>query len=311
MTFPFTDHPDNAAFRIKRPNPNLIFPGDVVMIPGAGPPGPPGVQVLGSEVRYCGNDPKRLLEAQTSRGAGPRLAFAIGDSAPPVSTSGSGGGVSPKAMALLRVADAIDLASKARREVNLVNAFKPNPNFPTPIVGIEAVNTHFHLPSPFPATPFGGIFTLIETRADFLNEIAKVLERLEQNLKNAANIFHDNFDDLSGTAFADPNNTMPAFTIGLKKASFEAAFATGTHFRQLFTTLAPIKQAEIIVHESSHFVDNNLILDQAHPVADPNLYKQLQPSVALKNAYSYSQFVLHIKFGRETSLRSDGTRDGR
>jgi hypothetical protein len=72
------DHPDNAAFRIKRPNPNLIFPGDVVMIPGAGPPGPPGVQVLGSEVRYCGNDPKRLLEAQASRGAGPRLAFAIG-----------------------------------------------------------------------------------------------------------------------------------------------------------------------------------------------------------------------------------------
>jgi LysM domain len=30
------NHPDNAAFRIKRPNPNLIYPGDVVMLPGPG-----------------------------------------------------------------------------------------------------------------------------------------------------------------------------------------------------------------------------------------------------------------------------------
>ncbi len=34
-------HPDNAAFRAKRPNPDLIYPGDVVMIPnGDAPPGP-------------------------------------------------------------------------------------------------------------------------------------------------------------------------------------------------------------------------------------------------------------------------------
>lgn len=29
--------PDNAEFRRRRPNPNLIFPGDVVMIPGSQP----------------------------------------------------------------------------------------------------------------------------------------------------------------------------------------------------------------------------------------------------------------------------------
>jgi hypothetical protein len=27
------NHPDNAAFRRKRPNPNLIYPGDIVMVP--------------------------------------------------------------------------------------------------------------------------------------------------------------------------------------------------------------------------------------------------------------------------------------
>jgi LysM domain len=38
------DHADNRAFRAKRPDPNWIHPGDVVMIPGAGPPrvNPPG-----------------------------------------------------------------------------------------------------------------------------------------------------------------------------------------------------------------------------------------------------------------------------
>lgn len=35
------DHPSNAAFRAKRPNPNLIYPGDVVMIPVAAPGGRP------------------------------------------------------------------------------------------------------------------------------------------------------------------------------------------------------------------------------------------------------------------------------
>lgn len=36
------DHPDNTAFRAKRPNPNLIFPGDVLMIPNKiSPPVPP------------------------------------------------------------------------------------------------------------------------------------------------------------------------------------------------------------------------------------------------------------------------------
>ena len=33
-------HPDNAAFRVKRPNPDKIYPRDVVMIPTTGPSKP-------------------------------------------------------------------------------------------------------------------------------------------------------------------------------------------------------------------------------------------------------------------------------
>ena len=33
------NHPDNAAFRQKRPDPNKIFPGDIIMIPDKEDPG--------------------------------------------------------------------------------------------------------------------------------------------------------------------------------------------------------------------------------------------------------------------------------
>src|SRR5262245_45479795 len=37
------NHPDNLSFRQKRPNPNKIFPGDIIMIPDKlVPPGPSG-----------------------------------------------------------------------------------------------------------------------------------------------------------------------------------------------------------------------------------------------------------------------------
>ena len=33
-------HPENQTFRTKRPNPNSIFPGDVLILPDAGPSAP-------------------------------------------------------------------------------------------------------------------------------------------------------------------------------------------------------------------------------------------------------------------------------
>jgi hypothetical protein len=33
-------HPDNQAFQTKRPNPNLIFPGDTLVLPNVGPSAP-------------------------------------------------------------------------------------------------------------------------------------------------------------------------------------------------------------------------------------------------------------------------------
>jgi len=35
------NNPENAAFRAKRPNPNLIFPGDLLMVPDGAAPAPP------------------------------------------------------------------------------------------------------------------------------------------------------------------------------------------------------------------------------------------------------------------------------
>src|SRR4051812_17468978 len=53
------DHPDNAAFRRLRPNPNLIYPGDVLQIPTvtnpatAHPSLTPGAPVLILDDKCC------------------------------------------------------------------------------------------------------------------------------------------------------------------------------------------------------------------------------------------------------------------
>jgi LysM domain len=52
------DHPDNAAFRRLRPNPNLIYPGDVIQIPDSAPNTAhpaltPGAPVLITEQKCC------------------------------------------------------------------------------------------------------------------------------------------------------------------------------------------------------------------------------------------------------------------
>ena len=68
-------HPDNAAFRKKRPNPDRIFPGDVLMIPDDSPvdstPPPPNPPVF---VRRVPPDP-RNWGATTNRGSDGDILF--------------------------------------------------------------------------------------------------------------------------------------------------------------------------------------------------------------------------------------------
>jgi hypothetical protein len=52
-------HPDNQAFRTKRPNPNLILPGDTLVLPSAGPTAPPPV-VPGWTFNPSNVDPSRV-----------------------------------------------------------------------------------------------------------------------------------------------------------------------------------------------------------------------------------------------------------
>jgi hypothetical protein len=48
------DHPSNADFRRRRPNPHLILPGDRIAIPDKGPPAPPSFKNEFSLDPTCG-----------------------------------------------------------------------------------------------------------------------------------------------------------------------------------------------------------------------------------------------------------------
>jgi len=45
------DSPENSAFRAKRPNPNLIFPGDVLLLPSSPTPSPQPCDEVGATLR--------------------------------------------------------------------------------------------------------------------------------------------------------------------------------------------------------------------------------------------------------------------
>jgi hypothetical protein len=55
--------PDNAGFRAKRPNPNLIFPGDVVMLPDSPPGGGSRVSPPAVPASPSSTDPKTVAES--------------------------------------------------------------------------------------------------------------------------------------------------------------------------------------------------------------------------------------------------------
>ena len=55
--------PDNAAFRAKRPNPNLIFPGDIIVIPGPLPGQPPATT---TEISPVSTNKLVTIEIQTA-----------------------------------------------------------------------------------------------------------------------------------------------------------------------------------------------------------------------------------------------------
>jgi hypothetical protein len=153
----------------------------------------------------------------------------------------------------------------------------------------------FHFKQPiFPIDTFN-LFPTISTLTDFLTSIDSVYAGIADSLNdtNAGSIFRDPPADFFGPsvmAFAEKGTRTP------QDPPASPDWPDGIYFKSAFASLGPSKRAEITVHECAHFQNNDIIQDNAQP-GFPN-YQNMNASLALRNAYSYSQFALDCAFGR-------------
>jgi hypothetical protein len=68
------------------------------------------------------------------------------------------------------------------------------------------------------------------------------------------------------------------------------------YFKEKYRASGPLKQIEVVVHESAHFPKTQLIQDNAQPGFTN--YNQMDAGTALRNAWSYSQFALDCVFNQ-------------
>jgi hypothetical protein len=153
----------------------------------------------------------------------------------------------------------------------------------------------FHFKQPiFPINTLG-LFPQINTLTDFLTAINSVYGGIAASLNdaNASSIFRDPPADWF-------NPTTMAFTEKGTRTPLDPpaspAWPDGIYFKSPFASLGPSKRAEVTVHECAHWQNNDIIKDNAQPGFEN--YQNMDASLALRNAWSYSQFALDCAFGR-------------
>ncbi|WP_143268486.1 hypothetical protein [Amycolatopsis vastitatis] len=153
----------------------------------------------------------------------------------------------------------------------------------------------FHFKQPVMPIDTLGLFPRITTLQDFLNSIDSVYQSIEDTLAdaNARSIFRDPPEDLFGPR-------TRAFVLRGPRLQGEPqpgpSWPDAIYFSSGFADLGPFKRAEISVHECAHWRDNQLIQDNAQPGFEN--YQKMDAGLALRNAWSYSQFALDCAFGR-------------
>ncbi len=251
---------------------------------------------------YCGND--RSVSGG-SRATPPApgasmphllIATAFGAAGAPAvvpTRSGSAGGSPPTAMALAleRVNDAKDWVTSTRSDLRRVIDFWPS----QPAGTRDKIWRHFGMPADF---PLAGPISQVSSLLDFVIEIDKVYEKVLGNLGAANSVFRD----ANPPWFPEP--TVPAFTIDDDRAPGDppknAQWPNGMYFQPQYVPLGPKKKTEIAVHECVHFIDTDKFQDKAQPGTAQ--YGKLWPDARLRNAWSYSTFVLDCKFSKSMPL---------
>jgi hypothetical protein len=148
-----------------------------------------------------------------------------------------------------------------------------------------------------PVMPIGtlGLFPQITTLQDFLISIDSVYQGVADALAdaNARSIFRDPPAALFGPRTA-------AFVLRGPRGPGEPQqgplWPDGIYFTSGFADRGPRKRAEVTLHECAHWQNNELIQDNAQPGFEN--YQQMDAGLALRNAWSYSQFALDCAFNQ-------------
>jgi hypothetical protein len=308
--------PDNAAFRAKRPNPDRIFPGDVVIIPdpwgqvgpepGSPPPRPPPALPNVCVCRHFGGapvpqgDPGLTPVARFAPPTGSSRFQAVAVAAPappgppPPSPLAAALGVAGTALGWVNVAilelqeiarlmrDGADPASRAEGWRGLQNCFR---------VG--------NLPD----------------NAARLARTEELLRRFDL-VKRSVSQPHTFFvEDLARThAYAEA--PMGGVLAGQKITFFRPYVLP---FDGPFVALqsGPMFRITVMIHEAAHFAKAGLghVADPTPPPfgnhvpahnpfpGHPN-WVTMTADMALENAYSYAQFCLHLEKGGDFRLQN-------
>jgi hypothetical protein len=156
----------------------------------------------------------------------------------------------------------------------------------------------FHFKQPIMPIGTLGLFPEITTLQGFLTSIDSVYQGIADALAdaNAPSIFRDPPAAVFGAR-------VEAFVLRGPRIPGEPPLPDGIYFTSGFADRGPLKQAEVTVHECAHWQNNQLIQDNAQPGFEN--YQRMDPGLALRNAWSYSQFALDCAFGRTQPFADD------
>jgi hypothetical protein len=249
---------------------------------------------------HCGNHFAR--GSGGGQGAGASRSFGVGG--PPRFTPvagplqiGRGSGQSPKAAALARIPLAKEWVSKTLEALDRANAPTPRPNRPTPLKEWQGLNANFGVPHGFasltqiPGAPIAPILgsKAMNTKADYIDHLVTFYNRIKQFL-DSGSAFNETFLKKDGIV----GDRTYAITLTKNNNSLDPSLPDGMYFTPFFVTAGANKQAEIVVHECAHFVENSGIQDVVHP--DDAAYSTITPRIAIQNAFSYSTLAIHTMF---------------
>jgi len=269
--------PENAAFRKKRPNPDKIFPGDVVVIPDGKTATPGG--------RFPPVVPCPFPGAGQGNAAPLGTPGPVSSIAPSNSPPSNFAFVSPRQAALARQASALQFVQAA-------------------IAGIERALDQGTVPgaSKIPAvTEESKALTVHFKTERHINPLQQAQElrgtfvKILQVILRADEVFVDEIEELASSfAWAIPGGV--AFPTHPRNGRI--------HFCPPFVPRGPLFQTVVIIHEAAHFVSRSILhvaselpAPKGTPVGSTKTYAAMTATEAMGNAYSYAQFALHMAVG--------------